>query len=768
LKGRQTDKKARPGGATGADREGRVGALWSEQAEKRASGDAPKVDWSVSPAIQRVINIRSSGTEDRNWFGWIRDEFIDESLELGLSIGCGTGLLERDILEQGLCSRVEGIDIAEGALAVARRLNEGLPVTYRRHDLDLERLPRRRYDIIFSSGTLHHVCDLEFCVGELHAALMEDGLFALGEFKGPARFQWTSAQLEPISTIYSFLPWRYRYNYQAAGTVPYPRRPEVCSMVKGDPSEAVRSDEMLEVVERYFERVGRREIGGTLLNPLLAGILENFDEGDELDLAFLMLTAELEGLLIEGQAIPSDFVIDVYRRRPEPLQPPDAERGRSRLIKSQERLIEEMMDRAVSIWDEHEEAVRRIDDVRRQAGEMGAEISLLQAENARLKTGPVFAAARLAKMLAGRPEQPQPPHADSPSTGGELVNSAPLALSSQSEACAPATGESADIARHVDGIAGGAESLWLRWLEAVVGLKGGRALAVGLEPAMVEPACRLGICQGADIAEIQGSGREAVFVVKTPVPGMPPREYELVFLDLSGCATDSAAAARAVGAAVADGGVLVLISAEGAPAPGADECLRRLLQCLPESWRGNDAAGASRGNERGVAPVGPSDVENSVLGEYTLEAERGFGIAAGEVVRDALEGRTPSGMERALACLLIYAETLLIDRDILTPSFRVKVYRKGPWQAKRVERQARHDIVRVQELEIDRLRRMLESELERGKHLSKDLAAEVENLEHAAGDLGRLTVERELLSKRGPARYWGFAKMRAKNKRGSR
>ncbi len=86
---------------------------------------------------------------------------------------------------------------------------------------------------------------------------------------------------------------------------------------------------------------------------------------------------------------------------------------------------------------------------------------------------------------------------------------------------------------------------------------------MGLEPAMVEPACRLGICQGADIAEIQVSGREAVLVVKTPAPGMPPREYDLVFLDLSGCATDSAAAVRAVGAAVADGGALVLISAGG-------------------------------------------------------------------------------------------------------------------------------------------------------------------------------------------------------------
>ncbi len=152
------------------------------------------------------------------------------------------------------------------------------------------------------------------------------------------------------------------------------------------------------------------------------------------------------------------------------------------------------------------------------------------------------------------------------------------------------------------------------------------------------------------------------------------------------------------------------------------------------------------------------------MGEYTLEAERGFGIAAGEVVRGALEGRTPSGMERAVACLLLYAETRLVEYDILTPSTRIKTYRKGRPRYKHAKPQERWDIVRVQELEIDRLRRTMESELERRKHLSKDLAAEVENLERAAKDFQRLTEEQEFLKKRGPRRYWNILMSRVDNK----
>lgn len=766
MKGRQPEKEERTGEAIGSDREGRVGDWWSEEAEKRASGGAPRIDWSTSPAIARVTNRRTSGAEDRNWLGWIHTEFIHESLELGLSIGCGSGLLERDVLGQGLCSRMEGLDIAAGALEIARRLGAGLAITYNRHNLESESLPRRRYDIVFSAGVLHHVYDLEFCVGELHAALKEGGLLALSEFRGPARFQWTGVQLEPVSVVYSFLPWYYRYNYLVDGTVPYPRRPQICSMLGDDPSEAVRSNEMLEVVERFFERVGRREIGGTLLNPLLAGIVENFDEENELDLGFLMLVAELEGLLIEAGAIPSDFVVDVYRRRPEPLAPGNAELGRVSLIRNQENLVEEALARAVEIRDENEETRRRIEGTERRAGELGAEVARLQSENARLKTGPFFAAARLAKRLAGRTEHPRA-HPDSFSTSGEPAGMAFLALSSQSEVCVPAGREAAAIARYVDGIAGGTESLWLRWLSEIAVIRGGRALAVGLEPAMVEMARRLGICEEADIAEVHALGQEEVLSIKAPAPGGPPPEYDLVFLDLSGCSNDPASAARVVGSAVADGGTLVAISMMPtgvALLPGEEKRLRWLMECLPESWRVN--AGDTRGFRGGVSPDELLEIERSFLKEYTLEAERGFGTVASEAARCALAGRRPSGMERALACLLIYAETLLIDRAILTPSFRVKVYRKGPGRIKHIERQARYDIIRVQELEIERLQRMLEFELERRRRLSNDLAVEVENLDRAARDLERLTEERELLKKRGPARYWGILMSKVNSRSG--
>lgn len=279
---------------------------------------------------------------------------------------------------------------------------------------------------------------------------------------------------------------------------------------------------------------------------------------------------------------------------------------------------------------------------------------------------------------------------------------------------------------------------------------------------MVELIRRHGICEEADIAEVQNSWEEEVLVVKMPAPGEPPVKYDLAFLDLSGSATDPAAAVRAVEAAVADDGALVVISAGGEPLPGEDERLRRLLEYLPAGWRGS--TGASRGFKGSITPAEFADIERSLLKEYTLEAQCGFGTAASETVRDRLARQRPSGMERAVACLLLYAETLLVDYDILTPSIRVKTYRKGRPRYKHAEPQERWDIVRVQDLEIDRLKRAAAFELGYQVGLIKDLAVEVENLERAAKEFQRLTEEQEFLKKRGPRRYWSILMSRVDNK----
>lgn len=297
-------------------RQRKVSDWWSDQA--RSTDAAPRnVDWLESVTVQAVLNVRATGSEDLNWLQRVKRHLPDPGLELGLSIGCGTGALERDALTQGLCRRMEAVDIAPGAIEIARREAAGLPVSYSVMDLQKDDLEPGRYDIAFCANTLHHINELHHCLEQVHSALKDGGLLVLHEFVGPCRFQWTGAQLARVGDVYSFLPLRYRFNSFAGGTIASPLRPGLAEMVEGDPSEAVRSSEMLDVVELYFERVERVNLGGTVLNPLLSGIIANFDEDDRLDAAFIGLAALLEDIWVSGGVVPSDFVIDIYARRPE-------------------------------------------------------------------------------------------------------------------------------------------------------------------------------------------------------------------------------------------------------------------------------------------------------------------------------------------------------------------------------------------------------------------------------------------------------------------
>jgi SAM-dependent methyltransferase len=311
----------RPGTAP-TSRQKKVSDWWSNEAARHAADGSYMLDWTCSPLIVRVLNRRATGSEDLNWLQWVKARLPGGKVDLALSVGCGRGMLERDALDQGLCVRMEGIDIAPGAIEIAVREAGDLPVTYRVADLQKDDLEPGRYDAVFCASTLHHIKDLGHCLAQISDSLKDEGVFVLSEYAGPSRFQWEPGQLRRVMDVYSFLPASYRYNVIASGTVFFPERPGIAEMVEGDPSEAVRSAEMLEVVDWYFERVARLDTGGTLLNPLLSGIAGNFEVEAPLDSSYLLLASLLEEMLIEAGAMTSDFMIDIYRKRPAPLLPP--------------------------------------------------------------------------------------------------------------------------------------------------------------------------------------------------------------------------------------------------------------------------------------------------------------------------------------------------------------------------------------------------------------------------------------------------------------
>jgi len=169
-------------------------------------------------------------------------------------------------------SRDGGDGHLEDALEIARRSAEGLPITYRRLDLNRDELEPGRYDFVVSAAGLHHVTNLEHCVHQLWRSLKPGGLLLMNEFVGPDRFQWTDEQLEEMNRLFVPLPVEKRHNLMTGVTSERIERRPLAYMIEADPSEAVRSSEIIGTVSLFFEPFVVREFGGTVLHPMLEGI----------------------------------------------------------------------------------------------------------------------------------------------------------------------------------------------------------------------------------------------------------------------------------------------------------------------------------------------------------------------------------------------------------------------------------------------------------------------------------------------------------------
>ncbi|MEM7582946.1 MAG: class I SAM-dependent methyltransferase [Acidobacteriota bacterium] len=232
-----------------------------------------------------------------------------------LSLGCGGGNLERALIDVGMAHRVEGIDVSPESIRLANELAAqaglGDRLRYRVGDIDGIELPEDTHDVVIAKMALHHLENLEHIYEQIRRTLKPGGLLMINEFVGPSRFQWTDQQLQLMNELLERLPKKAR---RAA---PFARilRPELEDMKTLDPSESVRSAEVIPVLEQSFEVVDLKPYGGTLLHILLSHVMAGFDLEDEKDLSILRLMFLYERTLVEHQVIPSDFAFLVARPR---------------------------------------------------------------------------------------------------------------------------------------------------------------------------------------------------------------------------------------------------------------------------------------------------------------------------------------------------------------------------------------------------------------------------------------------------------------------
>lgn len=255
-----------------------------------------------SAVAQRLLNQGHTGDPDRTWLDDLlaRGPFGDAAV-----LGCDEERCDRVWLERGGSRTLDVYDLSPEVIATVRRRLGPLAARTRfvHSDLNFAELPAARYDVIWSSGCLHHVINLEHLLAQVEHALRPGGLFALQDYVGERRLQFSPARLARINALLQAVPPRWRrYGVE---------RIEAPHTGTLSPFCAVRPEALLPLAAGRFAPVSQRFAGA--LFPL-----DIYLDLDAIAAADPALIARIEGAAEEAArdpVTPPSSVYAVFRKR---------------------------------------------------------------------------------------------------------------------------------------------------------------------------------------------------------------------------------------------------------------------------------------------------------------------------------------------------------------------------------------------------------------------------------------------------------------------
>ncbi|WP_080832503.1 class I SAM-dependent methyltransferase [Cohnella massiliensis] len=222
--------------------------------------------WGSNDLIVSIINNRLCGPQYNNWVQYIRENYLKEKLDLKvLSLGCGTGHLERILLKELSCKLIDAIDFSPLSIKEAKNRAElegfSEKINYQIDNLNEVILDANKYDLIVAEESIHHISNLEHLYQQVNSSLKSDGIFVQNEFTGPNHFQWTDEQLSEINGILELISPKYKIRDKF-------NRPTLDQMLRTDPSEAVRSSDIIPLTYDFFNVLEQRNVGGNIMHLL--------------------------------------------------------------------------------------------------------------------------------------------------------------------------------------------------------------------------------------------------------------------------------------------------------------------------------------------------------------------------------------------------------------------------------------------------------------------------------------------------------------------
>lgn len=316
-----------------------VAKHWSQREPQRDESN-----FYMSPLTRAYIIENSYGAEIAERYRadsyFAENIFIDQYLQgravrSVMSLCCGFGSVERHFLTRltGV-KRCLGVDVATRALDIARqRASEDKErfgcITYQCADLNTYEWDEGTYDLVIANGALHHITNLEGAIEGIHRSLRPGGILYACEYVGPNYQDHSAEQLRLINAAayllphelrlrrgYSFTNWTWLfYAVSKLSTLtgidtptdwPYWKRAAlaVARLITPrmkedvfefgavhispkkryqlmDPSECVRSSDIIPQIRKIFPDVEVRPLGGGILRHALdANFYRYYDEND--------------------------------------------------------------------------------------------------------------------------------------------------------------------------------------------------------------------------------------------------------------------------------------------------------------------------------------------------------------------------------------------------------------------------------------------------------------------------------------------------------
>lgn len=262
--------------------------------------------WEANQVVQQFQWKLITGNPFQNPVDWFLAKY--GPFNRMASICCGSGILEHHIASNYPHSQgggsIDGFDISPGSIEVANsKCRELSGVQFFVRDVNTDPWESGVYDAIFAHGALHHVENLDFCLGQLSKALRPSGVLYVNDYVGPKRFQWTELQRLLAQKLFETIPEQYRRSDQVV-------RCDADALMQMDPSEAVCPDEIISHLLAHFNIVERIDRGGSILGPIFgSGCIDPsiFATNEGMDIIDKLCS--LEKQIIENGILDTDNVL---------------------------------------------------------------------------------------------------------------------------------------------------------------------------------------------------------------------------------------------------------------------------------------------------------------------------------------------------------------------------------------------------------------------------------------------------------------------------